>query len=55
MSTMRAVRVVGYHRDLEMTEIPVPEPVLDVDEMRVRLVHVAERPLIPLAVKEIQA
>lgn len=27
MSTMRAVQVVGYHRDLEMTEVPVPEPV----------------------------
>lgn len=26
MSTMRAVRVVGYHRDLEITEVPVPEP-----------------------------
>lgn len=26
MSTMRAVRVVGYHRPLEMTEVPVPEP-----------------------------
>jgi NAD+-dependent secondary alcohol dehydrogenase Adh1 len=26
MSTMRAVRVVGYHQDLEMAEIPVPEP-----------------------------
>lgn len=27
MSTMRAVQVVGYHQDLEMTEVPVPEPV----------------------------
>ena len=26
MSTMRAVRVVGYHQDLEMAEIPVPQP-----------------------------
>jgi len=26
MSTMRAVRVVGYHQPLEMTELPVPEP-----------------------------
>lgn len=26
MSTMRAVQVVGYHQDLEMTELPVPEP-----------------------------
>ncbi|MFC5379279.1 NAD(P)-dependent alcohol dehydrogenase [Aquipuribacter nitratireducens] len=26
MSTMRAVRVVGYHQKLEMTEVPVPEP-----------------------------
>ncbi len=26
MSTMRAVQVVGYHRDLEMTEVPRPEP-----------------------------
>ena len=26
MSTMRAVQVVGYHRDLEMTEVAVPEP-----------------------------
>ncbi|GEP40532.1 alcohol dehydrogenase [Nocardioides psychrotolerans] len=26
MSTMRAVQVVGYHRRLEMTELPVPEP-----------------------------
>ena len=26
MSTMRAVQVVGYHQDLEMTEVPVPEP-----------------------------
>lgn len=26
MSTMRAVQVVGYHRDLELTELPVPEP-----------------------------
>ena len=25
MSTMRAVRVVGYHQKLEMTELPVPE------------------------------
>ena len=25
MSTMRAVQVVGYHRDLEMTELPTPE------------------------------
>jgi NAD+-dependent secondary alcohol dehydrogenase Adh1 len=25
MSTMRAVRVVGYHQPLEMTELPVPE------------------------------
>ncbi|PRY10260.1 NAD+-dependent secondary alcohol dehydrogenase Adh1 [Kineococcus rhizosphaerae] len=25
MSTMRAVRVVGYHRNLELTEVPVPE------------------------------
>jgi NAD+-dependent secondary alcohol dehydrogenase Adh1 len=24
--TMRAVQVVGYHQDLEMTELPVPEP-----------------------------
>ena len=23
--TMRAVQVVGYHQDLEMTEVPVPE------------------------------
>lgn len=27
MSTMRAVQVVGYHQDLQMTEVPVPEPV----------------------------
>ncbi len=26
MSTMRAVRVVGYHRNLEMTEVDVPVP-----------------------------
>ncbi|WP_233712132.1 NAD(P)-dependent alcohol dehydrogenase [Kribbella turkmenica] len=26
MSTMRAVQVVGYHRNLELTEVPVPEP-----------------------------
>lgn len=26
MRTMRAVQVVGYHQDLAMTEIPVPEP-----------------------------
>ena len=26
MTTMRAVQVVGYHQDLAMTEIPVPEP-----------------------------
>ncbi|MFC5749021.1 alcohol dehydrogenase catalytic domain-containing protein [Actinomadura rugatobispora] len=26
MSTMRAVQVVGYHRDLRMAEVPVPEP-----------------------------
>jgi len=26
MSTMRAVQVVGYHQDLELTEVPVPEP-----------------------------
>lgn len=26
MTTMRAVQVVGYHQDLEMTEVPVPEP-----------------------------
>ena len=25
MSTMRAVQVVGYHQDLEMKEVPVPE------------------------------
>ncbi|GAA0315070.1 NAD(P)-dependent alcohol dehydrogenase [Kineococcus aurantiacus] len=25
MSTMRAVRVVGYHRNLELAEVPVPE------------------------------
>ncbi len=25
-STMRAVQVVGYHQNLEMTEIPVPQP-----------------------------
>lgn len=25
MSTMRAVQVVGYHRKLEMTEVPIPE------------------------------
>jgi NAD+-dependent secondary alcohol dehydrogenase Adh1 len=25
MSTMRAVQVVGYHRNLELTELPVPE------------------------------
>ncbi len=25
MSTMRAVQVVGYHRNLEMTEVPIPE------------------------------
>ena len=25
MSTMRAVQVVGYHQDLEMTEVDVPE------------------------------
>ncbi len=25
MSTMRAVRVVGYHRDLELQEVPAPE------------------------------
>ena len=27
MTTMRAVQVVGYHQRLEMTELPVPEPV----------------------------
>ncbi|MFJ3405050.1 NAD(P)-dependent alcohol dehydrogenase [Promicromonospora sp. NPDC090134] len=27
MSTMRAVQVVGYHQKLELTEVPVPEPV----------------------------
>ena len=26
MTTMRAVQVVGYHQNLEMTELPVPEP-----------------------------
>lgn len=26
MTTMRAVQVVGYHQDLQMTELPVPEP-----------------------------
>ena len=26
MSTMRAVQVVGYHQDLQMTEVPVPVP-----------------------------
>ncbi len=26
MSTMRAVQVVGHHQNLEMTEVPVPEP-----------------------------
>ncbi len=26
MSTMRAVQVVGYHQNLEMTEVDVPEP-----------------------------
>ena len=26
MSTMRAVQVVGYHRNLEMIELPVPQP-----------------------------
>ncbi|MET1037416.1 MAG: NAD(P)-dependent alcohol dehydrogenase [Aeromicrobium sp.] len=26
MSTMRAVQVVGYHQDLELTEVPIPEP-----------------------------
>jgi NAD+-dependent secondary alcohol dehydrogenase Adh1 len=26
MSTMRAVQVVGYHQDLQMTEVPLPEP-----------------------------
>src|SRR5512139_3742358 len=26
MSTMRAVQVVGYHQNLEMTELPVPTP-----------------------------
>ena len=26
MSTMRAVQVVGYHKNLEMKELPVPEP-----------------------------
>jgi NAD+-dependent secondary alcohol dehydrogenase Adh1 len=26
MSTMRAVQVVGYHKNLEMREVPVPEP-----------------------------
>lgn len=25
-NTMRAVRVVGYHQNLEMDEVPVPEP-----------------------------
>ncbi len=25
-STMRAVQVVGYHKDLELTEVPMPEP-----------------------------
>ena len=25
MSTMRAVQVVGYHQNLEMTEVPIPE------------------------------
>jgi NAD+-dependent secondary alcohol dehydrogenase Adh1 len=27
VTTMRAVQVVGYHRNLEMTELPVPDPV----------------------------
>lgn len=27
MSTMRAVQVVGYHQDLQMTEVAIPEPV----------------------------
>ncbi|MFI2365195.1 NAD(P)-dependent alcohol dehydrogenase [Promicromonospora sp. NPDC019610] len=27
MTTMRAVQVVGYHQKLELTEVPVPEPV----------------------------
>jgi len=27
MSTMRAVQVVGYHQALELTEVPIPEPV----------------------------
>ena len=26
MNTMKAVRVVGYHQNLEMAEVPVPEP-----------------------------
>ncbi len=26
MSTMRAVQVVGYHQNLEMTELPIPTP-----------------------------
>lgn len=26
-NTMRAVRVVGYHQNLEMDEVPVPEPI----------------------------
>ena len=26
MSTMKAVQVVGYHQDLELTEVPIPEP-----------------------------
>jgi NAD+-dependent secondary alcohol dehydrogenase Adh1 len=26
MTSMRAVQVVGYHQNLEMTELPVPEP-----------------------------
>ena len=31
MTTMRAVQVVGYHKNLEMTEIPVPDPVGPLD------------------------
>ena len=26
MSTMRAVQVIGYHQDLKMAEVPIPEP-----------------------------
>ena len=46
MSTMRAVQVVGYHKHLEMTEMPAPEPD-DVSSQPVR--PLAKLPLVMAA------